>query len=351
MKRAWVVLLLSTLSAFSLQMVAYGEELPTFVEVEATIYDKAGLVYRADVDLGDLPKDKTGIVRVKLYNPFDETLEVLGFDRGCGCLKPSLQTFTLLAKCETIIDFRIETRATSLISHLLYAVNFELKGRAQLSLGFKYRLKDLLVIPNPVSFVEFEPQSTKRTFSVPLLITPAIVAEDVIIDASESLGHIDFKIEKRNSSFSLTGSLPPDAMRENAEYVGTVSLTSVSPPAAAAMNLIVRAASSVKVSPSVLYFTQQEPSTPYTARAMVRLTDASGPQSVIGCSIDDKPIECKSKHLGNGIYSVSVSMPANTKFAPQPDTERSSEPLPKLRFQIRNPTQSWQTENQISFMN
>jgi hypothetical protein len=135
------------------------------------------------------------------------------------------------------------------------------------------------------------------------------------------------------------------------DIVAEVLLTSLVPPATASMNLVVRAVSPVKVSPSILYFTKDDSSTSYQAEAMVRVTDASETQSAIECSINDEPVTSKSNYLGNGIYSVHVNLPANTKFKPEPGANPSEEPAPKLQFHIRNPTDSWQQENLFSFPN
>jgi len=290
----------------------HGKELPVLASVETIIVNKYGLQNVAVADLGDLPIGEEGVINITLYNPTEKLFDIQEIKAGCACLSPQIKDAQIKPGDSTEFAFVLRTPQSSTKPLVTMSTRLILSDQSTINLAMQYRLQGLLVFQNPMIVVQLDHAYSSSEFKLPLVLTPPIKASELLIEPSDSLRNVVFRLEGSEEQTALVGLVEDSESVSSTGLAGRVAVRSEEPPTEAMVDLIIRRAQPVTASPSVLRFVPDEAGKTYSAKVLVRVNSSIPVEekgnAMIDCIIDGRVPTATPKHLGNDVYSVDVKM-------------------------------------------
>lgn len=302
---------------------------PAFdVDYEASIRPYGG-GYEARVKLEELPAGKSGIIRLKLYNPTEETFEVQRIQKSCNCMSVEPAEKVLLPKGELTVKFDMRVpkwpkeKSTFIIVSLFFSADHAI------SIYVEMPVAEVVSFADPNFITSATRSKLDHIFRIPALVTAPVIPENLEFSVADSLGDVECKfleLSDKSQFVECRAAVPKNA---NVSRSGLIEMRDAVSGNHGEIHCTIEPARPLVVVPSFIKFAPNEEGE-FSARLIARLSDdvlviprdqlrrkANGDQFALKEIEPEFKFACKSgeitgkvKRLTKGVYRLNLSWQA-----------------------------------------
>jgi hypothetical protein len=252
------------------------------VTAEATLQNIGVLnTYRAELDLGLLPKGKNVAVVFKLKNPFDKPIEFSEALVNCSCVGFDSAKKVIPPGESTLFKLNLATASVTNSPDVQSGITLIKKdsdptNRIRIGVSIRYRMKNFIRFDKAMNNLELKKSSDSiQTYDLPFSISDPIKTENIEVSLSGSLRDLIAEVAEVNSRPVVRISVAEQAINKGS-IAGEVTIVDKSSKSESVTYFSARSREAVKISPTVLRFAKDEGKTgEFTACAILRLSPSS----------------------------------------------------------------------------
>lgn len=299
---------------------------------------------RATCDLGTLPLNSIVPVLIQVYNPLNNEVQLGTYFSGCTCIEATVSREFIPSQDAATVGIKLTTpkiaRSVDQNINFVLATGKSLKDKSfGTTIFIKYQIEGLAAFREPRIVAVASPEDKALTFRTPLVVGEPVQSQNLSINGTGALSHINAKIVRRESEYFCECTLPLDGIEE---YGLSGELVLVSKEGVVLDSVLCTAMLQppVSVSPSPLLVSWSESDKRFTANGIVRILTNNRPGEpeakprttsenaiVIAGTIGDKPVAIVSKQLTPEIARFNLSFSPQVEwreFAAEPNSSSMS---------------------------
>ncbi len=301
---------------------AFDQTVKVTTSSKASFLEFAGS-YKVLADVGKLPANRHGVIRVRIQNSEDFDLPISHATAPCDCTQAELMDTRIPAKGQTELLIKVKTPDQSRNAKFAGQITLHIdKARTKhkklmgINLMLQYRIENMLCFSRklvPVSVTGPEPANLK----IPFVCTVKTPLDQLKIETTEALHGIEGKIENiGDGKAQVTLSIDPSDASEHGES-GKITISDPQTKASATVSVIIYRQQRITVSPRTLRFSStDENSDKLTAYAIIRVRPTEKEQA----NKEQKKLAVNTKTANksraiHGEASIN-GVKLNTKFSP-----------------------------------
>ncbi|TWT89454.1 hypothetical protein [Stieleria varia] len=197
-------ILFATLLAGTLSASKDAEEAET-LEFTATPEYRSGQ-YLIDLDAGQLNRNKKYRIKLTIHNATNNNLEFKGVKTSCSCFGADVSALKLDAGSDLLLEFTAPVEKQMKKPSAFWVVFLESSkpsGLEGIQVKVSYNIGGILTFKDARVVLDVDPEKKKNFFTLPLLVTAPVAAENLTTHVAESLGDIKVAIVKKDGSVYL----------------------------------------------------------------------------------------------------------------------------------------------------
>lgn len=323
-----------------------AESVEKLASVECDLVDLYGVSLNAKADLGTLPQSTQGLVEVRVRNTLPHTIVIDNIVGAGSQLSPKVVKGEVAPGETILLTFNLRTGSQSGPKGNSVAARLQLADDREANVTMVYKLAETIRFLAPAAVVDLPATASDVRFSIPFIITDPITLESLQIEKDVFLEQIPITWGRNNESHVLEGRIDADIVPDEG-LSGKITLRSSASKKKADVELIIRKATPVRLSPTVVRMSKNKQGTQWQGSAIVRIDrdefDAEQLRNaIVDATVQDKAVKIETRDAGNGIYRLVLRLDI-----PPTEPDLKLEPDAAVKVDVRVGKKSFSNESQI----
>ncbi len=272
------------------------------------LVQNAGGYYRIESNLGELPLNSRGKVKLVVSNAVGQDVQVGSYYSGCACITASVSQQKVAANGVFEINLLMETQQSTKNSSQMAAFSIARSkdGTDDISIRLAYRIPGLVAFVDTMGVVEVSNEAKSKNFTIPLIVEAPARADDLAFKATGAFAKLKHHLRtSAEGNCYLDCSIDIGTIPE-AGFAGEILLEDRRTGIKDSTLVILKKRSKVTIAPAPITFRRNGDT--YTASAIVRV-DLEKQLSVAESEspiVQPEKIDCTGTVAG-GIVAVKVN--------------------------------------------
>lgn len=302
---------------------AFGTDPDFSLERSVTIARTIGGGIEARVELGELPPQSEGVIKLSLVNPIDDDFTFKSVDTGCGCLKVKCLGNKIPALGKLDVEVKLST--PSVVKDVNQRIGFFLKASEGygVTVRIAYAVAGALSFPEQYHVTTSEFGANDHTFHIPIVFSEPVVPKNLEISGQDGFEQIKTEIVEKNGLYFVQCMMSLNGLKEDGRR-GSLKVKDRRTERETTIRCMIEAPGLVIVAPSVVRFrldSEDVKNASHIGSVIIRvhpsMLSSKEEEPVIEFASDVWKLKTDHKRLAPGVYRISIHVsPPELKSQP-----------------------------------